>query len=241
MKRKRLPLLDTLRGLALVNMVLYHGLWDQVYLVRAPAWYSEDWAFLWQQSICWSFLLLSGFCWSLGRHPLRHGLTNLGCAALITAVTLVVLPEAPIWWGVLFLLGSGALLLLPLAPALERIPALAGLLSCGVLFALTRRCAHGWLGLGTARLTLPSPLYASQLTAALGFPPPGFASSDYFPLIPWVFLYLCGFFLYRVRCERWSECAVMQRELPALSWLGRHSLAVYLLHQPVLYLLVVVL
>lgn len=230
--KKRLPLLDTLRGLALVNMVLYHGLWDQVYLVSAPAWYSESWAYPWQQWICHTFILVSGFCWSLSRRHLRHGLINLDFSGLITLVTLLALPQEPIWWGVLYLLGISALLLIPLAPALEKLPALPGLLVFVSLFALTRHIRRWAL--------LPSWLFANQLTAALGFPPSGFVSSDYFPLIPWFFLFCCGYFLYKLGENRWQELPVMQHELPALSFLGRHSLLIYLLHQPVLYLLVVV-
>lgn len=58
----RCALLDELRGLDLISMMLYHGMWDLVYLfgVRAP-WYGSWQGELWQQSICWVFILLSGF------------------------------------------------------------------------------------------------------------------------------------------------------------------------------------
>lgn len=241
-EHRRLELLDSLRGLALVNMVLYHGLWDQVYLVSTPAWYSEVWAYPWQQWICHTFILLSGFCWSLSRRHLRHGLTNLGCGFLVTAVTLVALPASPIWWGVLYLLGASALLLLPLSRILERVPPVWGLFFSAVLFALTRRAQTGVIGLkGLFSVPLPRFLFANQLTAALGFPPAGFLSSDYFPLIPWFFLFAFGYFLYRAGEEKWQDSPVMHRRIPGLDWLGRHSLAVYLLHQPIVYLLVVVL
>lgn len=57
----RCALLDELRGLDLISMMLYHGMWDLVYLfgVSAP-WYGSWQGELWQQSICWVFLLLSG-------------------------------------------------------------------------------------------------------------------------------------------------------------------------------------
>lgn len=240
MNGERLALPDSFRGFALVNMVLYHALWDQVYLVSAPGWYSEGWAHLWQQGICYSFILLSGFCWSLGRRHLRHGLVNLGCAALITLVTLVFLPEAPIWWGVLYLLGLSALLLMPLSRFLEQVPPWAGLAGSAVLFALTRHAQRGWVGIaGLFTLPLPRILYVNHLTAALGFPGPGFLSTDYFPPIPWFFLFLWGYFLYRSGEGRWQDLPAMRRSVPGLDWLGRHSLAVYLLHQPVLYLLIV--
>lgn len=54
----RCALLDELRGLDLISMMLYHGMWDLVYLfgVRAP-WYGSWQGELWQQSICWVFIL----------------------------------------------------------------------------------------------------------------------------------------------------------------------------------------
>ncbi len=63
----RYALLDELRGLDLISMMLYHGMWDAVYLfgVVVP-WYSAGQGRLWQQSICWVFILLSGFCLPLG-------------------------------------------------------------------------------------------------------------------------------------------------------------------------------
>ena len=67
----RYALLDELRGLDLLSMMLYHGLWDVVFLFGVPlAWYTGQPGHWWQQSICWVFILLSGFCLPLGRHSL---------------------------------------------------------------------------------------------------------------------------------------------------------------------------
>ena len=75
----RCALLDELRGLDLISMMLYHGMWDLVYLfgVSAP-WYGSWQGELWQQSICWVFILLSGFCLPLGRHPVKRGAVVFG-------------------------------------------------------------------------------------------------------------------------------------------------------------------
>lgn len=63
----RYRLLDELRGLDLISMMLYHGMWDVVFLFGvAQKWYTGRPGFVWQQSICWVFILLSGFCLPLG-------------------------------------------------------------------------------------------------------------------------------------------------------------------------------
>lgn len=107
----RYALLDELRGLDLVSMMLYHGCWDLVNLFGIQAdWYYGLPGHLWQQSICWVFILLSGFCVQLGHHTLRRGAQVFGAGALVTAVTLLFMPEDRVIFGVLTLLGSAMLL-----------------------------------------------------------------------------------------------------------------------------------
>ena len=124
----RLYGLDTLRGLTLVSMIAYHACWDLVWMFGMDwDWYRGQGAFFWQQSICWTFILLSGYCWSLGRRHLRRGLTVFAAGALVSAVTLIAMPENAVRFGVLTLLGSASLLLIPLERILHRVPARLGL------------------------------------------------------------------------------------------------------------------
>ena len=71
-KTGRMWLPDALRGLALLNMLAYHALYDWVYVFgHTGGWYnvSAPGCHLWQQYICWSFILLSGFSLPLARRP----------------------------------------------------------------------------------------------------------------------------------------------------------------------------
>ena len=72
----------------------------------------------------------------------------------------------------------------------------------------------------------------------LGFPDPGFFSGDYFPLFPWIFLYLTGYFLYGmfVKFPEVKKALAIHLPVPFLETAGRHSLLLYLLHQPLLML-----
>ena len=144
----RYAILDELRGLDLVSMMLYHGCWDLVNLFGIQAdWYYGLPGHLWQQSICWVFILLSGFCVQLGHHTLRRGAQVFGAGALVTAVTLLFMPDDRVVFGVLTLLGSAMLLTGLLEKPLRRIPPAAGFAISAVLFALTRNvsaaCASG--------------------------------------------------------------------------------------------------
>ena len=107
----RYALLDELRGLDLLSMIGYHACWDLIFLFGMSAtWYTGWQGHVWQQSICWVFILLSGFCLPLGHRPLRRGLIVSGAGALVTAVTLLFMPEDRVVFGVLTLLGAAMLI-----------------------------------------------------------------------------------------------------------------------------------
>ena len=134
-------------------------------------------------------------------------------------------PPGVLFWKRAFDVVCSALGLLVLSPVL---------LACAALFGLTRQIESGLIA--GCRL-LPAWLYHTGLLGNfLGFPAPEFTSSDYFPLLPWIFLYGVGYFLHALWLTgEGPERGRHRRPVPVLGWLGRHSLVVYLLHQPVLY------
>ena len=237
MEHKRYPILDSLRGLILISMIAYHTLWDMVYIFDENwMWYKSDGARLWQQSICWSFILLSGFCWSFGRVKWKRGVIVFLAGAIITIVTLVAMPENVVLLGVLTLLGSCMLLMIPLEKLLKHVNAFVGLLVCMLLFLFTRKVHRGYLGFGQWRaLTLPEEWYANLITTYVGFPAESFYSTDYFPLIPWLFLFIAGYFIYRIfQGNKWMKYLEGGKNV-ILEMLGKHSLVIYMIHQPLVY------
>ena len=236
--KQRLHFLDALRGFTLIHMIAFHGMWNLTYLfgIRAP-WYRGMPGYLWQQSICWTFILLSGFCFSLGRKPLKRGITIFGAGALVSVVTCIAMPDSRILFGVLTCLGSCMMLLALTEKWVKKIPNVPGLIGSAAAFAVLRNVSDGSLGFEKWVICpLPEGLYRNYLTAYLGFPQRGFFSTDYFPLIPWFFLFLAGFFLFRILEEKGLNQRLFGRgQIPVLNWLGQNSLLVYLLHQPILY------
>ena len=236
--KQRLHALDALRGFTLIHMIAFHGMWNLVYLfgIHAP-WYRGTTGYIWQQSICWTFILLSGFCFSLGRKPLKRGLTVFAGGAVVSVVTCIAMPDSRILFGVLTCLGSCMILLALIEKWVKKIPNAAGLIGSVAAFAVLRNVSGGSLGFENWVICqLPEGLYRNYLTAYLGFPHRGFYSTDYFPLIPWFFLFLTGFFLFRILDGKNLNGRLFSRgQIPVLNWLGRNSLLVYLLHQPILY------
>lgn len=240
-QKERYHLLDTLRGVAVVIMISYHTAWDLIYLFGVESdLLRSSFAGVYQSLGAWTFILLSGFCWSLGRNPLKHGLVCFGMGLLLTVVTLTIMPDNRILFGVLTLLGSCMLLMIPLDKGLKRVWPPLGLVVNTILFLFTKNINAASLGFGEWRMfTVPSWLYQNNLTAYLGFPQTGFHSTDYFSILPWFFLFCGGYFLYHCLETQLVEGsklhAVLQQGVPALSFLGRHSLWIYVVHQPVIF------
>ena len=222
MKQARIWELDALRGLCILGMVAVHLVFD----LQFPTGKAFAFVQLWGGVL---FFLLSGLCATLGSRPVRRGAMVLGAGLLCTAVTLAgralgMLPDyMVIRFGVLHCLGACMLLW----PVFRKLPVwlLAALgTGFGVLGIYLTQCVmvefsgFAWLGL----------LY------------PSYSSADYFPLLPYLGFFLLGAVLGRLLYAKkksllpqWETIWVFR----ALRWCGRHSLILYLLHQPLLMLL----
>ena len=237
--KKRLLLIDTLRGVTILSMIVYHAMWDVVFLKgRDITWYRGTPGFIWQQSICCTFIFLSGFCIPLSRRTFRRGMEVFLAGVLVSAVTILFLPENRILFGVLTLIGTAMLLMAGTKTAcFDKVPATAGLLISLVFFCLLRGVNEGYWGILFFPLGhFPEGWYRGLLMTFLGFPDPSFFSTDYFSVLPWVLLFLSGYFFHRVLREKGeTEKDYWTKEIPFLSALGRHSLPIYLVHQVVLY------
>ena len=214
---RRFQVLDAWRTLAIVLMAAYHFLFD-LYIfgvTGAETMFCTPLNVL-ERFICCSFILLAGASARFSRNNLRRGLTVLG-AGLAVELGAAAAGQT-IRWGVLMLLGASMVLYHILGKHLQKLPPAA-------------------LGLGSLVLFFAARVWTEAVTVSvlwlypLGFMAPGFFSADYFPLLPWFFLFLTGWFLFRLRPEEVREI----RKVPVLTAMGRHSLLIYMLHQPVVY------
>ena len=224
--KKRIWELDALRGLCILGMVIVHFVYDLVELYAlVPMAYPEWFAFVkdWGGVL---FLLLSGTCATLGSGHTRRGLLVFACGMVCTAVTLGMYllgfsgKEIIIYFGVLHCLGVCMLLW----GGFRKLPTwalgvLGAALTAAGLWLRTRYVSFPWL-------------------IVLGFVPDWFASSDYFPLLPNLGFFLLGAVLGKtVYRQKTTRLPKVNAESPALRFLtlcGRHSLGIYLLHQPIL-------
>lgn len=243
-KRPRLYLIDEYRGFWIANMIIYHGIWDLVYIFDCDwQWFKSDLAFVWQQWGCWSFIFISGFCWQMSRQNLKRGVQVFGAGLVITLATVLFMPDSRVLFGVLTLLGSSMLLMIPCNKVFQRINPWIGAVASFLVFLFVYPVNDGYFGFGGVEmLTLPRELYSSWIGSYLGFTEPGFWSTDYFSILPWFFMYLVGYFTYSVvfkgkegRGKALTKRVMEKSICPPLGWIGRNSLIIYMLHQPVIY------
>ncbi len=235
LKKNRYRLIDSLRGLAVVNMVIFHLLYD-IFVIYGSNynWNSQLPVYIWERYICISFIVISGVSLHFTSHPYRRGIIVSLCGFAVTAVTAIAVPSQIIWFGVLNLIGASMMITVIAKPLLRRIQPIFGATAAFLLYALTCGIPRGYIGFFYIKLfSLPEKLYDIGFLFFAGFPSKSFHSSDYFPLLPWIFIFLLGFFLWE-QIKRYRADRFFVRGIPVLDVIGQHSLIIYLIHQPVL-------
>ena len=222
----RVPTLDTVRGVAIVAMATYHFCFDLRYFGFLRADLEHDWRWIAARTMILStFLLVAGTSAVLAdrQHPggtswrwLAHIGVIAAAALAVSAGSHLMFPQTWIWFGVLHAIAVSLLIARPFVrrPALAATAGVA-IIVAGLAFqnAAFDNRTLGWLGFMTAK-----PL-----------------TEDYVPLFPWTGVLLLGIAIgHRLIRTRFAALAPLARAPAALGGLGRHSLAVYLVHQPIL-------
>ena len=228
--KKRIEIIDALRGLAVVLMVVHHFLYNCVYFLGAPKWLFTNPVFdVLHYMFAGLFIFLSGVSSRFSRGNIKRGLIAAALAAAISAVMYYM--EMPIWFGVLHLLAFSMLFFGTTGKLWDMISRKAA----PVLFI-----ALVVLGALAAEYLQPSaehPIMRACLSI-LGWPQPGFRSYDYFPILPWIFVFLLGTWAGLYITERKLPSWFYEAKFPVFPAVGRKALIIYILHQPVLYALV---
>lgn len=186
------------------------------------------------------FIVISGISSRLSRSNAKRGLKLLGVALAVTLVTAVLLPLAGadgfgIYFGILHFLSLSMLAFAALRPLFDKIKPAWGVAASFALYLLTRGLTDGWLGPnigGFLKFSLPGRLYEVPWLFPLGICSSSFSSADYFPLIPWFFVFAAGTFLGAALKQGKVPASAYRRRVPPLAFLGRHALAVYIAHAP---------
>ena len=228
-KRPRLPVIDIARGVAIVAMVIYHLCWDLSFygFIPVDVGYDPGWVFF-ARSILFAFMFLVGVGLVLGhgdgmrwKRFWRRWLFLVAGALLISLGTWLTFPESFVYFGVLHAIALFSLLALPFLFTPIWLTALVG----AVVIAL--------------HFLYRDPLFNAVPLSWIGFwevPP---LTNDLVPVFPWLGVVLGGIVVARLvrgsRVEtRLGEIRPGNRLARTLGWMGRWSLVIYVVHQPLL-------
>lgn len=225
--KKRIWELDAFRGICIFGMMVVHFAYDLTDLFGIIQWQYPAWFAFMQRWGGVLFLLISGISATLGRSSVRRGFIVLLAGAVVTTVTYCMYKyfsfakSIIIYFGVLQCLGT-----------------------CMILWWLFKRLPN-WALVMIGLMMVAAGLYLDRVILVdhpwlipLGFVYPRFASSDYFPLLPNLGFFLLGGVLGRTVYNNKQTLLPMLSErtpiIRGLCFCGKHSLWFYLLHQPIL-------
>ena len=218
----RIHLLDFIRGVAIFGMVAYHAAFNlkTFYNLNIPFWDTEIFEVI-RTVFALAFIVIAGISTKLSRRPILRGFIALDAGLVVSIVTFFVNPELIVRFGILHFMGTAMLITALCKKALNAIPPKIALPLFAALFLITK-------------YFFPISVNSEYLFP-LGLISSNFTSSDYYPLIPWIFAFFFGTYLSEPLLKHQAPQWVYRFKCPVVNFLGRHALWVYLIHQPLLY------
>jgi len=219
--------IDFLRGLAVILMVCYHLLFDLgefVGIKKFLGWSTNLSTVAWvaaQYFFAGLFVVLSGTSSTLSRNNLRRGLRLLAVSLLVSAATYIFDASSAVYFGILQCL---AVSMLVYGAAFEKARA-----------AVCAAAGAAVIGLAAILPALKEALaIRTNWLMPFGLHSQSFSAFDYFPLIPWFGIFLVGAALGKTLYA--SKRSLLPWRLPTtfVNFAGRHSLLIYIIHQPVI-------
>ena len=212
-------------------MVIHHLLYNIWQFLDGPRWLFSNPVFdILHYIFAGLFIFLSGVSSRLSKDNVRRGGIVIVLAVVVSFVTVRVI-DMPIWFGILHLLGFSMLFYGVTCKVWNIVPRIIApfVYIAGIVISAMAR---------NEILLTSEYAWGRDLLFILGWWQPGYVSRDYFPILPWIFVFLLG---------TWAGLYISQRKLPSsfyrlkppiLPAIGRKALIIYILHQPVLYALV---
>lgn len=237
-KSSRVGLLDEIRGFAIICMVVYHTMFDldHFFGVDVPIFF-DDWFNIVRDVFAGSFIFISGTVCRYSSNNMKRGIQCFFIGMIMTFV-MPFFTGSTIMFGILHFLGISMMIFGLCQKFFDSIPSVVGIIVSILLFIMTIGVRSGYIGLGGVfEWYLPEAAYNIGYLFPLGFPGPGFYSADYFPLLPWFFLFIAGSYF-----GVWAKDGLLPKfcyntHIKWLASVGKYTIWIYILHQPIIYLI----
>lgn len=222
MEKQRIHLIDAARGLAVLLMVGHHALYNLMvfYNISIPFLHSNLF-FVLQFIFSGLFIFVSGLCCRFSKSNLKRGVIAFSIGLIISIVTITAVPNNAIYFGILHFLGSSMIIYSLLGRFFEKLNDMFSIIAFFITFMIA-----SWF--------LPTSTTISPYLFPFGLVHPTFRSSDYFPIFPFIFLFISGTgFGGLVKANKLPKW-FYETKVKFLPVVGRNSLTIYVVHQPIL-------
>lgn len=238
-KSIRYSFLDELRGFLVICMVFFHALFIPANIFGADKLYSLiDFFSIFEPYFASLFIIISGLCCVLSRSNFDRGIKALTVAFIITGVTVNLVNfgiDEKIYFGIIHLLAVCMITAGIVLPIYKKInPIFSGIINL-ILFYITYHFADGYLKVFNFFLSVKGIKYGDKLLA-FGFNTSYITMADYFPIFPWAFMFFAGVSLGIYFNNHGFPNFFIKTRIKPFEIIGKHALVIYILHQPILFL-----
>ena len=215
MAEKRVWEIDFVRAVAIICMVIFHLLFDLVeYLnIDVPYW---DSLIVYISNGVVFFMFISAISSGFSKHPVQRGAIVFAIGMGITVVTYLLMPDVYVRFGILHFLGV-SMMLFPLLKKLNNV-VLAGLAVLSLVIGIV----------------FQDILVDTWVLLPFGLRHSGFNSIDYYPLFPYLSATILGVIAYKKWYVPKLSVLPFNWDSKVMRWISKHSLAIYLVHQPII-------
>ncbi|MDQ2084893.1 heparan-alpha-glucosaminide N-acetyltransferase [Herbivorax sp. ANBcel31] len=216
---KRIWEVDMARGILIILMIVLHILFNLEYFFEISINYSSGFTNVLRIAVASSFILISGTSTSFSRNSFKRGIIVFLTAMMITLFTYIFNREAYVLFGILHLLGI-----------------------CMIISPVFKKLNIPWLFILIVAIILINFIFSNLTVKSnyffmFGLSNENFISLDYYPLLPWSSFFIAGILLSKIIYRQKKSIFSFDIKDNVINFLGRHSLFVYVVHQPVILII----
>jgi uncharacterized membrane protein len=216
MKPRRIFEIDLLRVLAIILMVIFHFVYDLSEFGRLDINYTAPLWYIIGKTAALTFIFVSGISSGLSRNSVKGGLKVFSWGMLLTFITYLFDKSEYIRFGILHFLGI-SMILFPILNKMKKWQLV--LLSVLIIF----------MGSFAAQTVV-----GTFLLLPLGFMYRNFSTLDYYPLLPYLSIFIIGVLAYKIFYYKENSFFHDRYNSKTVNYLSKNSLKIYLLHQPII-------